>query len=144
MAADKNQTKRGVYVLDRVNFIQQKYVMWSKCYKNYYSAEEVSKMGYSSKKDIFLWTTPPPPTPVGNFRFVNLPCYRNSGENKLSPLKILQNCVTVTPLVGILRTKTKTHGNSVASYIKFFEHPWKFHYFCNWTLLPGIWQKENT
>ena len=38
--------------------------------------------------------------------------YRNSGENKLSPVQILQNCVT--PL-EILRSKTKTHGNSTSN-----------------------------
>ena len=52
--------------------------------------------------------------PRGNFRFLNLRSYRNSGENKLSSLKILQDCVTVTPIEEILRTKIKTHGNSAA------------------------------
>ena len=33
MATDKKRLKRGVYVLDGVNFIQQKYLMGSKCHK---------------------------------------------------------------------------------------------------------------
>ena len=54
MAADKKWIERGVSVLDGVNFIDQKYVMWSKCHKNYWSEKKVSKMDYSSKKDIFF------------------------------------------------------------------------------------------
>ena len=54
MATDKKRLKRGVYVLDGVNFIQQKYLMRSRCHKSYWSEGEVSKMGYSSKKDIFF------------------------------------------------------------------------------------------
>ena len=54
MATDKKRIKKVVYVLDGVNFIKQKYVMWSKCHKNYWSEEELSKMGYSSKKDTFF------------------------------------------------------------------------------------------
>ena len=55
MVAEKRRLKRGVYVLDGVNFIQQKYVMWSKCHQNYWSEEEdVPKIGYSNKKDIFF------------------------------------------------------------------------------------------
>ena len=54
MATDKKLLKRGVYVLDGVNFIQQKYLMGSKCHKSYWCEEEVSKMGCSSKKDIFF------------------------------------------------------------------------------------------
>ena len=59
MVAEKRRLKRGVYVLDGVNFIQQKYVMWSKCHQNYWSEEEdVPKMGYSNKKDIFFSKRP--------------------------------------------------------------------------------------
>ena len=49
---------------------------------------------------------------------------RNSAENKLSPLKILKNCVRS---LG----NSKTHENSTWVFL---EHPYKFHFFFNWPL----------
>ena len=63
----------------------------------------------------------------GSFRFVTFPL-----ENKLSPLKILQICVT--PLGGNFKFKNQDpcQGNSTTSVFR--ENPWKFHFFFNWSL----------
>ena len=91
-------------------------------------------MGYSRKKqtgieDILLWTPPPPSPPPWNFQI----CYftlRNSGENKLLSLEILQNCVT--PL-GNSKVKNQDlcYGNSTWFFL---EHQWKFLFFFHWPL----------
>ena len=73
----------------------------------------------------FLNPSPPP----WNFQI----CYftlRNSGENKLLSLEILQNCVT--PL-GNSKVKNQDlcYGHSTWFFL---EHQWKFLFFFHWPL----------
>ena len=61
--------------------------------------------------------------PLEIFTFVTLPVEKNFHLWKFWKL--------VWHPLEIVRSKTKTHGNSTRFFL---EHPWKFHFFFSWTL----------
>ena len=88
------------------------------------SEKNPNRRGEGSWRHTFLTSLPLPPW---NFKICHC-TPTNPGEKKLSPLEILQNCVT---LFGNSKIKFKTHGNFAWVFL---EHPWKFHCFFNWPL----------